>query len=244
MSRKRLPRFFVAHDAIAGERAVLTGEERHHARVCRLRPGARVELFDDCGREYDALVNTATAELIELTVTERVPAPRESGLALTLAVALLKADKLDLVIEKATELGVAEVVVFRCERTLGGSGSSRRERWQRIALSAAKQCGRSAVPRIYGPESLEALARRPADLRLVCWEQASAAAGFPGGGCPASVLIAVGPEGGFTTDEVTRLQAAGFSSVSLGPRMLRAETAAITAAALAQARWGDLGGRA
>lgn len=242
MTGKRPPRFFVPSAAITGERALLRGAERHHLRVRRLRPGARVELFDDLGRIFEAVVNGVTDEQIELTVNERHARDRESPLDLTLAIAVLKADKIDLVVEKATELGVAHIVVFTCRRALGGSGRARLERWQRIAVSAAKQCGRRLIPDIEGPEPLSRVAERSADLKLVCWEDAAAAGGLPPGGA-SSVLLAVGPEGGFTIDEIAELQRAGFHAVSLGPRILRGETAAIAAAAIVQQRWGDLGAR-
>ncbi len=243
MTSKRPPRFFVAGEAIAEGRALLRGEERHHLRVRRLRPGARVELFDDRGRVFDAVVNSVAGDQVELAVVEKGVAARESPLDLTLAVASLKADKIDLVVEKATELGVTRVVLFSCRRALGGSGPARVERWRRIATSAAKQCGRSRVPAIEGPEPLSHLAGRQADLKLVCWEDAGAAAALPPPGAATSVLIAVGPEGGFDGEEVGELQRAGFRAVSLGPRILRGETAAIVAAALAQRHWGDLGPR-
>ncbi len=242
MSTRRLPRFFVSHDAIVADRAVLSGSERHHLRVRRIRPGGRVELYDDRGRVFEAIVSALTADRVELAITKRVERTRESPLDLTLAVALLKADKIDLVVEKATELGVTRIVLFTCERALGGSSRPRRERWQRIAASAATQCGRSGGPVIEGPESLDQIAARSAELRLVCWEDAPPAAALPLVHRASSVLIAVGPEGGFTEEDVTRLQDSGFRIVSLGPRILRAETAAITAAAIAQMRWGDLAG--
>lgn len=243
MTAKRPPRFYVPSTAITGARALLQGEERHHLRVRRLRPGARVELFDDLGRCFEAVVNGVTDEQVELTVSERDTRERESALDLTLAIAVLKADKIDLVVEKATELGVARIVVFSCRRALGGSGRARLERWRRIVLSAAKQCGRSLVPDIEGPEPLSRVVARTADLKLVCWEDAGAAGGLPPGGGASSVLLAVGPEGGFTIDEIAELQRAGFHPVSLGPRILRGETAAIAATAIVQQRWGDLGAR-
>jgi 16S rRNA (uracil1498-N3)-methyltransferase len=239
------PRFFVPDIAIVGERAVLSGDERHHLRVRRVRPGAQVELFDNRGRVFDAVVESLSSDRVELRVTERRSRARESPLDLTLAVALLKADKLDLVIEKATELGVRRIVLFTCARTLGGSSAARIERWRRIAVSAAKQCGRSVVPAIEGPEPLAALATRRADLRLVCWEAAAPsdapplADALPLAATASSVLIIVGPEGGFAEAEIIALRDTGAQALSLGPRILRGETAAIVAVTLAQARWGD-----
>lgn len=240
------PRFFVPDSAIVGERAVLAGDERHHLRVRRVRAGAQVELFDNRGRVFDAVVESLSPDRVELRVTERRSRVCESPLDLTLAIALLKkADKLDLVIEKATELGVRRIVLFTCARTLGGCSAARIERWRRIAVSAAKQCGRSVVPAIEGPESLAALATRRAELRLVCWEAVASSEVRPLADTPplaaiaSSVLIIVGPEGGFAEAEIRALRDTGVQALSLGPRILRGETAAIVAVALAQARWGD-----
>lgn len=238
MITSRRARFFVSHDAVTGNRAVLRGAERHHFRVRRIRVGTCVELFDDEGREFDAVVDTLTDDHVELSVRERAVRPRESPLDLTLAVALLKADKLDLVVEKVTELGATRIVLFTCAHSLGSGSTRRLERWQRIALSAAKQCGRSRVPVIEGPEPIDAVAIRAAGLRLLCWEHA-AETRLPDRSAVSSVLIAIGPEGGFADEEITLLRQSGFDAISLGPRILRAETAAIAAIVLAQQRWGD-----
>jgi 16S rRNA (uracil1498-N3)-methyltransferase len=242
MSAARPPRFLVPDGAIAGKSAVLTGNERHHLRVRRIREGDAIELFNDQGQVFHGVVTALTNARAEIAVCEHTAAARESPLDLTLAVAALKADKLDLVIEKATELGVTRVVVFTSERSLGRPAVSRIQRWRRIAVSAAKQCGRSRVPAVEGPEPLGNIATRRADVRLVCWERES---GAPSGPLPqraSSVLLVVGPEGGFTNDEIARLRDGGLTSVSLGLRILRGETAAIAAVVLAQARWGDLPG--
>jgi 16S rRNA (uracil1498-N3)-methyltransferase len=233
----------VPRDAIAGSRAVLSGRERHHLRVRRIRVGMAVELFDERGREFDAVVTALTPDGAELALTERPFRSRESSLRLTLAVALLKADKLDLVVEKATELGVAQITLLSCAHTVRASASRRLERLHRIAVTAAKQSGRSRVPAIEGPEPVATAVTRSADLRLFCWEGAAGTnAPWPDRANVASVLVAVGPEGGFSEEEAGLMREAGFHAVSLGPRILRAETAAIAAVALAQTRWGDLGG--
>lgn len=235
----RPPRFLVPRDAITDDRAVLIGAERHHLRVRRVREGDAIELLDDHGRAYHAAVTSLTRERAEVAIIDRIADARESPLDLTLAIAALKADKLDLVVEKATELGVSRIVVFTCTRGLGGCSAARLSRWQRIAASAAKQCGRSRVPTIAGPEPLASIGTRTADVRLVCWEQASAAPIASTAEQVSSVLLVIGPEGGFTADEIELLQAKGFATVSLGPRILRGETAAIAAVTLVQARWGD-----
>jgi len=161
-------------------------------------------------------------------------------------VALLKADKLDTVIEKATELGVARIMLFASRYSLGRPSAARLARWRQIAIAAAKQCERTVIPRIEGPLDIAAVLQKPAPYRLLLWEdsdckQAADLASISV--APAAVTLLVGPEGGFAPDEVAAARAAGWLPVTLGPRILRAETAAITAVALCQHLWGDLRSR-
>ena len=164
-------------------------------------------------------------------------------LTVTLAVASLKSDRLEWVIEKATELGVARIQLFESARTLARPSDDRQSRWRQIALSAAKQSGRSAAPRIEAPIDFAAALALPAAARVLFAEDGSGAdlAGLSLEK-PASILAVVGAEGGFSADELAAARAAGCHLVGLGPRILRAETAAIVAVALCQARWGDLSG--
>jgi 16S rRNA (uracil1498-N3)-methyltransferase len=162
---------------------------------------------------------------------------------LVLAQAALKADKMDLIVEKATELGVNEIVVFNCERSIGHPSAQRRARWQRIACGAMKQSQRSTAPVLVGPISFERLLSRPEPLRLLFWEGECAASLAEVQGAPEAILAAVGPEGGFSGAEVEQASARGFHAVGLGPRTLRAETAAMVATALCQFLWGDLNRR-
>jgi 16S rRNA (uracil1498-N3)-methyltransferase len=238
-----VPRFLVNSDALAGTRAVLTDAELHHLHVRRLRVGSQLILSDgQGGQRHGTVISLDRHQAIIHLDTDQL-APRESSLRLVLAQALLKADKMDLVIEKATELGVSEVVVFDSERSLGQPSAERHTRWQRIARSAAKQCQRSTVPLVAAPQSFDTVLSRTEDLRLFFWEG-------PGGRHLATiadqrrtseVLCVVGPEGGFDRREADRAAACGFHLSMLGPRVLRAETAAAAAATLCQFLWGDLG---
>lgn len=239
------PRFLVAPEALSGPHAVLTGPQLRHLRARRLRVGSRLVLADGTGRQRDAVVISLDRHqaVIELSWDQSVQ--RDSALHLTLAQALLKSDKLDWVIEKATELGVTEFVLFTCERTVGRADGDRQARWTRLARSAAQQCQRSRLPSIAGPVSFEqVVARRSEALRLLFWEQHR-----PGGLAevrrqhpdPSSVLAVVGPEGGFSPVEAQCAAAAGLQLIGLGPRILRAETAAVAAISLCQFLWGDLG---
>ena len=239
------PRFLVAPDALSGTHAVLTGPELRHLRARRLRVGSQLVLADGTGRQRHAVVISVDRHQAVIQVSDDQPVRRDSVLHLTLAQALLKSDKLDWAIEKATELGVTEFVLFTCERTVGRAAVDRHARWTRLARSAAQQCQRSRLPSIVGPVSFEqVIARRSEALRLFFWEQQE-----PGGLAEVhrqrpnspSVLAVIGPEGGFSPVEAQCASAAGLQLVGLGPRILRAETAALAAISLCQFLWGDLG---
>jgi 16S rRNA (uracil1498-N3)-methyltransferase len=244
-------RFLVAKKDIHGESATIAGAELEHMRrVLRLAPGDAVTLFDDDGWEHEGLIRSYSAGVAEIKITSAHRPERESSARITLAQALGKGDKFDWVVEKATELGAAAIVPFLCRRTVPKLDAAGREkkaaRWRRIALSAAKQSGRTQVPEIFGVMDFSELARRPwaAELKIIFWENETARglarlaeekSGIT------TLLLVVGPEGGFTPEEVREATAAGFHSASLGKRILRTETAAVTALSLAQFIWGDLG---
>ena len=246
-----MARFFVPKKNIRDGRASVGGGELEHMRrVLRLGPGDRVVLFDDDGSEHEGTLAAYRADSAEIAIARSYRPERDSPLAITLAQALGKGDKLDLVVEKATELGVNAIMPFVCRRTVpqfGADASRRRaERWRRIALAAAKQCGRTRVPEIHEPVDFGDIVRRAdaAALKLLFWE-GERTLGLKAldeqTARPASLFIAVGPEGGFAPEEVGMATESGFHSVGLGRRILRTETAAIAAVALAQLLWGDLG---
>jgi 16S rRNA (uracil1498-N3)-methyltransferase len=239
---QHLPRFFTAQPAGLGELVALSPDEARHARVRRLAIGEPVALFDGAGFSCVGVVAEATRDRLCVRVTDvRPPRSDESPLVLTLAVGLAKGDKLDWIVEKATELGVSIVQPFATEHSLGEPSAARQARWRHIALAAAKQCGRSVLPAIAAPIGFAALLQTPADLRLLLAERGATQrlAALGSDVPPRSLLLAVGAEGGFSDGELTAASAAGFALVTLGPRTLRAETAALVAAALCQARWGD-----
>lgn len=244
MTVESRPRFFIAPEAIEGDRAVLDAREARHARVRRLARSDEVILFDGSGRAFLAAVERVDSRRIELRLIGNLPErDRESPLDLTLAVALLKADKLDWVIEKSTELGVSRIVPFASRYSLAQPSGQRRARWKQIALSAAKQCGRSVVPEIEEPVTLAALLNTPHPCRFLLWEGARPGEVVGLDSVPASVqriAAIVGPEGGFSDDEADAARRAGCRLLRLGPRILRAETAAVAVLALCQSRWGDL----
>jgi 16S rRNA (uracil1498-N3)-methyltransferase len=240
------PRFHLP-GAAPGARMQLPEHVAHHARdVLRLRAGSKVHVFDGEGTEYEAVLESVDRRGSVAHLKGTVPALPEPALALTLALSPLKGDLMELVIQKATELGVAELRPLVCARTDAVARpalrGTRQQRWEKVASGAAEQCGRARVPRIAPTGSLgELLSEAFEGPRLLLQEpgaQRPALSALPHPG--ARLLLLVGPAGGFEPAEVARAAAAGFQPVGLGPRVLRAETAAVAAIAAAQALWGDL----
>jgi len=213
--------------------------------VLRLRPGAEVLAFDGVGNEYLAELVEVGPRRVVLRLDGPTPARPESPLGLVLAAAALPGDRMELVIQKATELGVAEIWPVVTQRTDAAArpalGGSRDERWRRVAASAAEQSGRAVVPRIAPPRLLEALLAAPFEgTRVMLLERSGEPLLASLAPAPARLLLAVGPAGGFAASAAQKANDAGFRCLSLGPRVLRAETASIAAVAIAQAQWGDL----
>jgi 16S rRNA (uracil1498-N3)-methyltransferase len=223
-----------------------TDEARHLREVLRLKPGDEIYVFDGRGREFRCTVVKAMRETAELRIEAEIePAKPESQLQLNLCVALLKGEKFDLVVQKATELGVQKVtplitryadIHLRDE----SDAAKRVARWQRIALEAAKQSGRAFVPEISLPVAFASVTNTEGTDGLVV--MFSERDGTSLEAIPASETITalVGSEGGWSDDEIESAKARDFLVITLGGRVLRAETAAITVTALLQHRFGDL----
>ncbi len=227
-----------------GERVQLDAGETKHARIRRLRRGDVVVLFDGMGTSYRGRIESLPRDGATVLIIQPLPQrDGESGLDLTLALAALKADRLEWVIEKATELGVTRIRPFVSRYSLARPSPGRQARWRQIALSAAKQCGRSVLPPIEAPVEFAALFDAQEQCRLLFRETGEARSL-----CelatqltrPAAATVIIGPEGGLTAAEAEAASAAGCHLIGLGPRILRAETAAVTAVALCQQVWGDL----
>jgi 16S rRNA (uracil1498-N3)-methyltransferase len=246
-----MARFFVPRRNIRDQRALIDGAELAHLRrVLRFEPGDQVTIFDDAGWEHDAVIRQLSAETGELEILRSYEAGRESKLEITLALGLTKGEKMDWVIEKATELGVRSIVPFVSTHAVpkfdAAKIAKRSQRWRKIALSAAKQSGRSRVPEVASLCDYEELVNRStgAALRMLFWEREEQRSlrqvhqRYPD---VKTILLTVGPEGGFSVPEAELARERGFEIVHLGRRMLRAETAGVTVTSLAQFLWGDLG---
>ncbi|MCP4688949.1 MAG: 16S rRNA (uracil(1498)-N(3))-methyltransferase [Desulfobacterales bacterium] len=246
--------FYIDPSRIDGATAVITGPDaRHISRVLRLKPGDEIGLFDGAGSAYEARVAALSPTGVHVSIQRAHPAPGESPLRLTAAQALLKDRKMDGLIRQLTELGISRWLPFISERSIPRPNrkrlATRRERWVKIAREALKQCKRGRTP-IVGPVHTfeETLAiPGPDDLKILCWEKETRpihAALFPASGKRVDRVFALlGPEGGFTPREVEKAREREFIPVSLGPRVLRAETAALAVCALLQHLFGDMGPR-
>jgi 16S rRNA (uracil1498-N3)-methyltransferase len=236
-------RLFVPIDKLNGSRATLdAAAHRHLVRVLRLAPGATIQVFDGAGTEIEARIEAVGKASVEIALGERrrVPTP---ACAITLLVSPPRGERMDLIVQKTTELGVGRIVPVASERGLVRPSPHQHRRWQTIAEDAARQSGRADVPEIAAPATLgPALTLSTAPRRLLLWEgERHHALPQALADRPPAVALLVGPEGGFSSAEVNLAIAAGFASAGLGPRTLRSETAAIVAVALAQAAAGGLG---
>lgn len=241
-------RFIIPSPPAAATEVTLDGDlYRHLITVLRLKPGCQVNLATPAGDSFTGEIRTVSGGSVTLAICPHERRNAQSPLRIVLYQGMPKSDKLELIIQKATELGVARIVPFPAERSITRIPDQRLperlSRWQRIAAEAARQSG-AAIPEIVPAVSLaSALATCDTDLRLLPWEDEKTSqlqqilATAP---VPSSVAILIGPEGGFPLAEVTLAKSFGFQTVSLGPRILRTETAGFTLMAILQHVWGDI----
>jgi 16S rRNA (uracil1498-N3)-methyltransferase len=234
-------RFFV--DQVRSGRAEISGDDaRHLTRVLRVEAGQRYEISDNHS-VYLAEVDAARKEHVTFRTIEKL-APPAPTVRLVLCAALIKFDHFEWMIEKATELGVSEIVpveTIRSERGLERAAYKRVERWRRIALEASQQARRAFLPEVSVPEPLRDALARDANYRFALDENPAARplnAALPSARDPQdTVAMLIGPEGGWTEEERNQFTAAAWAPVSLGPLVLRAETAALAALAIVNSAW-------
>jgi 16S rRNA (uracil1498-N3)-methyltransferase len=219
-------------------------ESKHALKVLRLHPGEAVSIFDGAGREWSARMLEAVGPGARLRLEREILEPvMEPRLNLELYQATLRPERMDWVVQKATEIGVTTIHPFVPERAERYRiGAERLSRWRRIAIESCKQCGRRRLPKIL---PIERLPRSDAADRLALFLHLDEAARPLAEQCldppPTHVSIAVGPQGGFTGSEADEFEALGWRPTALGPRVLRADTAGVVAAAILLHRWADLG---
>ncbi len=245
-----MARFFVSKKDLRDKQGRVSGGELEHMRrVLRLRPGDQVTLFDDQGWEHEGMIRAYTDEIGEVEIFRSFRPERESPVEITLAQALGKGEKMDWVVEKATELGVRRIAPFFSSRTIPRLDREklerRKSRWEKIALAAAKQSGRGRIPEILPAAGFTDLVGRPweCQLKLFFWEGESGQKLTEirrESGRVDAVLLVIGPEGGFSAEEASEAKRRGFQPVSLGRRILRTETAALAALSVVQCLWGDM----
>jgi 16S rRNA (uracil1498-N3)-methyltransferase len=241
-------RFYAPPDNFSPPHVKLDPEETRHLRdVLRLRPGAPVRIFDGAGREFLCEIETIGKKESGLKIIEEtVPTAPESSLDLTLAVALLKGEKFEWVIQKAVELGVSGIIPLLTKRTEVKLQDPKKklERWRKIVPEASKQCGRAKLMNIGAPVEfagwVEAASVGPAGLTDWVLFSERNGTGFSGLENTNRLMALIGPEGGWDETEIKLAQAKKMRIVTLGGRILRAETAVITVSALLQNRFGDL----
>ncbi len=242
-------RFIISSEQLNKPRPYIDGPDAHHLRVVlRSKPGDWIDVLDGRGKAYRARVVELEQGRVYIALESALPEPPGGIPEIILAQGYLKDKKMDDLVRPLTELGIARWVPVMARRSIPAPDDkrlqSRYARWQKISLEAVKQCGRRRPMTIDPPTSLvEALKKAGScDVKLVFWEGLSESDNAPLSPVaePKSVFALVGPEGGFDQDEVELALQAGFVAKSMGPRILRAETAALAAAVLLQSIFGDM----
>jgi 16S rRNA (uracil1498-N3)-methyltransferase len=241
-----VPRFYCPPPLPISTNFELPAAAAHHAsRVLRLRVTDAVQIFDGCGNALDATINHIKGKCVMLGNLQTCMAQPASGLRIVLAQAMCSSDKMDLIVQKATELGASEILPVQAQRSVaklsGTRAEKRAEHWRSIAISACEQCGRNDLPQIYAPQELETWLLSVQNSRgskfILLPNGATQLHAHPKPKVSATLLI--GPEGGFSADEASMALQMGFAPVLLGPRVLRTETAALASISALQTLWGD-----
>ena len=243
--------FFIDPSLVTGPEVSITGSEAHHIKtVLRLKPGDGLKLFDGTGFEYEAAIVSVSAQKVAVEIHRKAKAAAPSGAQIIVAQSFLKEKKMDDLVRNLCELGITQWVPFFSQRSIARPDAKRlagrSQRWQRIATEAVKQCRRIDTPQIGDAISFEEVLdfSKNCDLKLVFWENESSL--LPRDlaskeNSSKKILVMLGPEGGFTDQEINMVRSCGFVSAGLGPRILRAETATIAAVTLVQYLFGDMG---
>lgn len=240
----RIPRIFSEQTLITGELVQLEETASHHlSKVLRMQAGRELILFNGTGGEFAAIIQEVSKKNVTVVIAEHLTDNRESPLQLELAIGISRGERFEWVLQKATELGVTRITPLITERTEVKVGGDRQEklvdRWQQIVISACEQCQRNLLPELSAPLQIsDWLTTVNSDLRFVLHHRDSKT--LPAEQEPQSVTLLIGPEGGLSESEIAQAQAKNFNALTLGPRVLRTETAPVAAISLVQYLWGDL----
>ncbi len=247
-----MPRFFFAQEKISGllSSVILSQEEFHHLKVMKLKPGDNIYLIDGSGYQYKAQIITMGMSTATVKILAKESISKSPSLKIILGQAIPRFPKIEFILQKATELGVNNICPLKTERSFLAKdknlSQNRWHRWERIVLEAAKQSGRTCLPELFTPQTLDSFLEQSKDvnLKLCLWEDEgerknlkSLLRGFRKA---ESVSILIGPEGSFSRDEIEKIKASGYKTVLCGPRIMRVETAAIACISICQYEWGDL----
>ncbi len=239
----RIPRIYTPQ-ALSPETTVELepGPSQHLSRALRMQEGSELVVFDGRGGEYPAVIASLGKKRVTVSTGAHRQQEAESPLQVQLGIAVSRGERMDWVVQKATELGVSRISPLFSERTevrLKGERAHKKvTHWQQIAISACEQCGRNRVPEVLPLQTVENwLPETRADLKLVLHHRAD---DIGAAGTPQSLALLVGPEGGLSATEIAAAEQQGFQSLKLGERVLRTETAPLAALAILQARWGDM----
>lgn len=241
----RIPRIYTAKELSSDFTLLLDPEPSHHlTRVLRMDAGDTLVLFNGQGGEYRAEITAVEKKQVQVRTGEYCEADRESPLDIQLGVAVSRGDRMDWIMQKSTELGVSAITPLFTERTGVKLAGARAEKkvlhWRQVVVSACEQCGRNKLPAVHNPQALDNwLVTVKAEKKLLLHHRAADNPAM-NDDIPDSLALLIGPEGGLSEEEIERAEQAGFSSLHLGPRILRTETAPLAALAILQARWGDM----
>ena len=243
-------RFFVSPEGFSENTVTIKGSDVNHIRtVLRMKPGDRIEVIDHQGFQYEIVLAEVERDHVRGEILSKIAIQTESPVNIRMGQALIKGNAFDLLIRKAAELGVNAIVPLKTQRCVARlakeSEPYRTQRWQRIAEEASKQCGRSLVPEVHSTVlSVEEFCQQSSDcdLKLVFWEgeQKTRLQDVTAPDSVTSIAFLAGPEGGWAAEEIDFLIQQGFQTVTLGPRLLKADSASLVIMSLLQHRWGDL----
>lgn len=241
----RCPRIYTPQPLTPNSTIALNDDAAHHvARVLRMQSGDALILFNGDGGEYRATIASVDKKSVHVALESANTSERESPLAIHLGIAISKGERMDWVIQKATELGVTQITPLQTERVEVRLNNEREEKklshWQAVAISACEQCRRNRIPAIHSPQMLSAwLDSINADVKFVLHHRSEVTLeSFAEK--PRSVALLIGPEGGLSDTEIALAERKNFAPLRLGPRVMRTETAPIAALSILQFLWGDL----
>jgi 16S rRNA (uracil1498-N3)-methyltransferase len=243
-------RFFVTQEGFSEKTVTITGSDVNHIRtVLRKKPGDHIEVIDHQGFQYEIVLEEVERDHVRGEILSKIEIKTESPLSIRMGQALIKGNAFDLLVRKATELGVRSIATIQTQRCVARlakeSERNRTQRWQRIAEEASKQCGRSRVPEVHSTVlTLEEFCQQSTDcdLKLVFWEgeQNTRLQDVGSSNSVTSIAFLAGPEGGWAAEEINYLIQQGFQTVGLGPRLLKADSVSLVILSLLQHRWGDI----